>query len=53
METPRRSEVTSQKKVYTPPKLERYGNLRSITDHLSNTPPHPDPPFPPGGPYRT
>ena len=40
MEKPRLSETASIKKVYTSPKLETYGDLRSITEHVTNSPTH-------------
>ncbi len=32
------------RKVYTSPKIETYGNLRSVTENVSNTPRNSDPP---------
>jgi hypothetical protein len=40
MEKARSSETASIKKVYTSPKLEIYGDLRSITEHVTNNPNH-------------
>ncbi len=40
MKSPRSSEDVSTKKVYTPPRLEIFGSLRSITE-TTGTPPHP------------
>jgi hypothetical protein len=54
VETARLSKLASQKKAYASPKLETYGNLRSITEHTGNHP-HPDSqPYPsPTGFYFT
>jgi hypothetical protein len=41
------------KKLYTPPKIETYGNLRSVTENTSNTPRNPDPPPHGSGNYRS
>ena len=40
----------SSKRAYISPTLEIYGDLRSITEHISQFGPRSDPPHPPG-PY--
>jgi len=44
VEKPKLSELGGTKKVYTAPKLETYGNLRSITERLGPPSHTPDPP---------
>lgn len=53
MEKTQSSGLGTVKKLYTPPKIETYGNLRAITERTSNTPANPDPPPHGAGLYRT
>lgn len=52
MEEHHLEKAESIKKAYSSPKIETYGDLRSITEHTGSAPPHPDP-HPPYANFRT